>query len=160
MLATILSHSYLLPKYKETELRVSSVKAIISIKENEVHELWSQYDSLVGRLNINREDYYVIERLHEGLERYLRCAKIIRSRGLPNLRFCKSDKDISFLVARLLKNYAESRSDFVAPAWEFYLKVAAESPLIIEWDTLSTIFTHPTKEMERFVRDSPDLVMQ
>ncbi len=41
--ADILSASYLAPKYKEEELHHASVKAVISIKDNEVHEFFYRY---------------------------------------------------------------------------------------------------------------------
>ncbi len=77
MLAAVLSNSYLLPKYKEAELHVSSVKAIISIKENAVHELWSHYDFLVDDQVFMRGDHIEIAMLSKGIYRYLRYANML-----------------------------------------------------------------------------------
>ncbi len=44
--ADILNVSYLVPKYKEEELHHASVKAVISIKDNEVHEFFYRYSQM------------------------------------------------------------------------------------------------------------------
>jgi len=141
VLATALSNSYLLPKYKETELHISSVKAVISIKENAVHELWSHYNSLADQVFM-RGNHIEIQGLYTEIERYL------------------SDPDISFLVARLLRNSAKSRDEVEAGPWRFYLQVAIRNPQVVEWDSLSILFNSRSRKTEAFVRDCADRIMQ
>lgn len=43
VLAKVLHASYLIPKYRETDLQVLSSKATISIKDTEVHEFWWRF---------------------------------------------------------------------------------------------------------------------
>ena len=39
---------YLSPKYSEPQLRLASAKALISVKNNEVHEVWSRFRHLTA----------------------------------------------------------------------------------------------------------------
>ncbi len=65
--AEILSASYLVPKYKERELHLASVKAVISIKDNEVHEFFYRYS------RVEYEDREEKQNLNQ-VRVYLRCA--------------------------------------------------------------------------------------
>ncbi len=75
MFANILNVSYLVPKYKEQELHLASGKAVISIKDNEVHEFFYRY---------SRMDYGDREKKQNSnqVRVYLRCAnKLAPIRG-------------------------------------------------------------------------------
>lgn len=63
--AGFICDSYLAPKYKETELYISSAKALVSIKDIEVYEFWSRYNLRPSTLNARE--------FEKELMGYLRC---------------------------------------------------------------------------------------
>ncbi|KLO11463.1 hypothetical protein SCHPADRAFT_469133 [Schizopora paradoxa] len=136
VLAGLLSASYLLPKYKEDELHFSSLKAVISIKDNEVHEFWSHYKSLI---------------FFSDLE-----ADVTRTSGAMQLEkqvgTYLSDPDVSFLLARHLTSAVSHYYAFrLEPAFKRFINTAATKPQIIEWESLNILFTCAPWDTRRLV---------
>ncbi|KLO09535.1 hypothetical protein SCHPADRAFT_562249 [Schizopora paradoxa] len=74
-LAHVLRNSYLSPKYKEKELFSLSSKAVVSIKDNEVHEFWMDFNENYvnsGRYYKSNSGEDLISFQHR-LASYLRC---------------------------------------------------------------------------------------
>jgi len=111
--ADILCVSYLVPKYEEEELHQASVKAVISIKDNEVHEFFYRYSRL---------EY---EDREEG-------------QNLNQVRMYLSDPDVSFLAARLMRDMF-GLIRFRA-AWKCYIEVAIATPPLVECEVLYNLF--------------------
>lgn len=76
-LASVLHDSYLIPKYKEQELHVSSSKAVISIKDNEVHEFWTNFNEGY----VNSGQYYKSDSGQDTLRFQNRIAMYLRYVG-------------------------------------------------------------------------------
>ena len=73
MLASVLHHKYLIPEYKEPELRIGSFKALISIKESEVYDFFGNIKKHISNLTRpmhDPRDYHLLDRF----ESLLRCA--------------------------------------------------------------------------------------
>lgn len=143
LLVGVRSHPYLLPKYKESELYLSSIKAVISIKDNEIHELWSHYSQLMSRTKITPNDPDII--------------------GLENrLTMHLSNPDVSFLVARHLRKSIDDVFFFhrLWRAWEYYIQVAISKPELIEWDSLNILFSHRSRDTENFVTSHASQIIQ
>ena len=56
VLAGVLRKSYLSPEYSEQELHVASSKALISIKDNKVHDFWLRIYDAVSSFDDRRLD--------------------------------------------------------------------------------------------------------
>jgi len=111
--ADILNVSYLVPKYKERELHQASVKAVISIKDNEVHEFFYHY----SRMGFGDRE---------------------KEQNLNQVRVYLSDPDISFLAARLMRKRFATL-EFNA-AWKCYIEVATATPPLVECEVLYGLF--------------------
>jgi len=135
---------YLSTEYDETELRLLSTKAMISIMDNEVHELWSDYSRWKIRKHdvVQPNDAYLIW-LKNRIKMYL------------------SDPNVSFLVGRLL--YASFTSSFgpvYQDGWGWYIEAAISNPQVIEWDTFDAFLTFKKQRVELFVLTSYHQIIQ
>lgn len=74
----------------------------------------------------------------------------------------KSNPDVSFLVARLLRKEYDDAT-MVLPsqrAWDCYFDVAAAKPQIIEWDTLNAFFKYQFDGCPEFIRFHASQLLQ
>lgn len=161
-LAVVLRDSYLSPRYKENELRVSSLKAVISIKDNEVHEFWSYYRNLMRSVSMRRfkPNNPDVLRFERRLAAYLRYTAILQVFA-SSVNFTNSDPDVSFLVARHLR---EANDVFLQHrferAWGSYFDAAIRNPHIIEWDTLNVFFSYRSWRTENLISTRAGQIMR
>lgn len=139
-LADVLHDSYLVPKYKERELHTLCSKAIISIKDNEVHEFWSRLSSTLHPMSEAVQQDFV--RLKHQLSIYFRCVDHLRSLVSSYIYVSGRDPNVSFLLGRL---FVTSMAKFLVgigvSVFESYLEAANANHIVIEWDTLSQVIT-------------------
>ena len=73
VLAGVLHHKYLIPKYKEPELRFQSFRALLSVKDNEVYDFFEylkKHTYLLKRQSDDPRKCHLLNRF----ESFLRCA--------------------------------------------------------------------------------------
>jgi len=110
--------SYLSIEYEEMQIRLLSAKAMISIKDNEVHEAWSNYCRCKEGDLVPPNDFYSMW-LMDRIRKYL------------------NDPNVTFLVGRLIQaRTLVSDYDFMEErGW--YVEAGISNPQVIEWETLN-----------------------
>ncbi|KLO18486.1 hypothetical protein SCHPADRAFT_936160 [Schizopora paradoxa] len=124
--------SGLLPKYKEPDLIISTIKALGSIQYARIHGIWSD----VIQVSCNKTD----EELYPTL-------KSIRESLFTSLRH----PEVSFLAARYLAHVlrlalppgerfwvANALQHLCSELWQFYMDIAGETSKGIEWPTFDS----------------------
>lgn len=143
--AGVLYKSHLAPKYKEPELRIACSKALISIKDNQVHDLWLRMQGALVSLDDRR--VWAIEKECMSYLRYLNNNSF---HYLIPIHLMDSDPDISFLLGRLFSNWPAL---VTGPVRRAYFSVATKNPHIFEWETVMKVFRYSRRNL------SDDLVM-
>ncbi len=142
----------LVPKYKEPDLIVSTIKAFGSMEHAHVHELWSgvishmQHEIPLEFCPLSDPDA-LIRSL-----RYVNCTKEINGAHVLNFHlFPSSDPQSSFLAARYLvrviRQLAVEKSHWISYTYTpptrieeisfHYLGVVGQSPNLTEWASLN-----------------------
>ncbi|KLO08988.1 hypothetical protein SCHPADRAFT_586305 [Schizopora paradoxa] len=127
---SILKSKYLIPKYEERELHLSCHKAIVSIKEAEIHNIWSQNVSSDGA--------------ETRLARYL-CDPDV-SFLVARLLRKEYDDAANVLPSQWM--------------WDCYVDVAVAQPQIIEWDSLNAFFKYQFHGCPEFIRNHASQILR
>lgn len=130
--------SYLLPRYREPDLIVSTSKALGSLDNAKVHELWSMFISSRGRCMRDMDGGFNL--LRSSL-RYVFPFYMCDS-SLTSYPSNTSDSEISYLAARYFFHILNTPFEdadlrpFTSRMWPKYLLTAIYYPHMIEWENM------------------------